>query len=430
MDILTAISCYGHAASRLDARGPVDKRRMAPRSFVHHALQRTTMSKNKEVADRRSWWRKHFDDHPGAATKISDTFVKSDTGQTKTRKVYCKACLVADIQQIMVEDLHAFDQRRLNAVRTEREIQIHRELINWFVYIGLTLITIYGVWGKARSSPGTGGFIRYAVTTCINHLKPCPNQPTDVHLQAQTEAESPKKQRYSPYGNAWSGVTLVARPFPSGSRSSRMPPPSLPPSTRFNSPALHSQTSRGPSPAMSTQPSPQSLSVLPLPMINTLPSPYGSLRSPLYPDQSPAMSTPHSLCVEPPASHIIQSVSPLSQGEWSQELQARFETQIARLTASAGLPLTWVDNPEWIDFVHQFLPAAKSPSRKILTTRLIPCLAKDYCRLAKDSSRDQNATIQANGWTGGNFHHLLAFMIAVGKKVRPTIFTGSTNNYC
>ena len=139
---------------------------------------------------------------------------------------------------------------------------------------------------------------------------------------------------------------------------------------------------------------------------------------------------PHSLYVEPPTSHIMRSASPFSQGEWSHELQTRFETQIARLTASAGLPLSWVDNPEWIDFVHQFLPAAKSPSRKVLTARLIPRLAKDYCQLAKVSSRDQNATIQADGWTGGNFHHLLAFMIAVKKKVGPTVFTGPTNECC
>jgi len=37
--------------------------------------------------------------------------------------------------------------------------------------------------------------------------------------------------------------------------------------------------------------------------------------------------------------------------------------------------------------------------------------------VAKESSRSQNATIQADGWTGVNFIHLLTFMIAVKKKV-------------
>lgn len=194
-----------------------------------------------------------------------------------------------------------------------------------------------------------------------------------------------------------------------------MPPPSLPPSTRFNLPALHLQTPPLPSPAISTLPSPQ-LSALPSPLINTFPTPYGSPH-PLHSDQSPAVSAPSSLSVEPPASHILQSMPQPSSQSWSEELQIKFETHIARLTVSAGLLLSWVDNPEWIDLVHQFLPAAKSPSRKALTTRIIPHITKIYRQIAKDSSRDQNATIQADGWTGTNFHHLLAFMIAVKMKV-------------
>lgn len=105
-------------------------------------------------------------------------------------------------------------------------------------------------------------------------------------------------------------------------------------------------------------------------------------------------------------------------GVWSPELQAKFETCLARLTAAAGLPLSWVDNPEWIDFVHQFLPGAISPSRKVLTTRLVPRAAESYRQLAKEVSKDQNATIQGDGWTGINFHHLLGFMISVNRKVR------------
>ena len=277
------------------------------------------------------------------------------------------------------------------------------------------------MWGKARSSVGTGGFIRYAASTCINHLKSCPNHVPDVHERAKGEAESPKKQRYSPYGTTWSqlGETPVPGMFPSGSRSSQMLPPSLPPSTRFNSPALHLQTSTLPSPIISALPSPQ-LSALPSPLINTLPLSYGNHYPHTHYNQSPA-SVPHSLHVEPATSHILRPTPPPSWGDWSQELQIRFETQVARLTASAGLPLSWVDNPEWIDFVHQFLPAAKSPSRKVLTTRLIPHIAKNYRNIAKESSKDQNATVQADGWTGANFHHLLAFMIAVKKKVRCTI---------
>ena len=270
------------------------------------------------------------------------------------------------------------------------------------------------MWNKSRTSGGTGGFTRYAASTCINHLRSCPNHPPVIHQRA--EAESPKKQRYSPYGTTWQGATLVPDTLPSGSRSSQMLPPSLPPSTRFNSPTLYLQMTTLPSPTISALPSPQ-LSALPSPLINALSLSHGNPYPLLYPDQSPAVSTPHSLHVEPVTSHMLQ-LTPLSHlGDWSQALQVTFETQIARLTASAGLPLSWVDNPEWIDFIHQFLLAAKSPSRKVLTTRLIPRLAKSYRQIAKDSSKDQNATIQAEGWTGVNFHHLLAFMIAVKGKV-------------
>jgi hypothetical protein len=89
---------------------------------------------------------------------------------------------------------------------------------------------------------------------------------------------------------------------------------------------------------------------------------------------------------------------------------------------AASLPLSWVDNPEWIDLVHQFLPMARSPSRKVLTTRLVPRLVEEYRKTTKELLRDQNATIQADGWTGANFHHLLAFMITAKKKARSLIF--------
>ena len=283
------------------------------------------------------------------------------------------------------------------------------------------------MWGKTRTSSGAGGFIRYAASTCVNHLRYCSNQPTDVREQA--EAESPKKQWYSPYGTirSWPGATN----FPFGPGSSQMLPPSLPPSTRFSSPALHLHTSALPSPATSALPSPAisvlpspaistpsspQLSALALPSISTLPPPYATY--PLWhSDQNPGLSVHHSLHVEPPTSLISQPTTLSSQRDWLKELQTKFETQIARLTASAGLPLSWVDNPEWINFIHLFLPAAKSLSRKVLTTRLIPCVAQDYRKIAKYSSRDQNATIQADGWTAANFHHLLTFMIALKKKV-------------
>jgi hypothetical protein len=188
-----------------------------------------------------------------------------------------------------------------------------------------------------------------------------------------------KKLWYSPYGETpFSRVLSTPGMFPSGSGSLQMlPSPSLPPS-RLASLALHLQMSTLPSPANSAAPSPQ-LSALSFPLINVLPSPFGNAH------------------VEPAAFHTSQPAQPSSWGDWSQDLQKQFEIQIARLTAAAGLPLSWVDNLEWIDFVHWFLPAAKSPSRKVLTTRLIPHVVEEYCRVSKESSGGQNATIQADG---------------------------------
>ena len=93
----------------------------------------------------------------------------------------------------------------------------------------------YAVWSKSRTTDGPGGFTRYATKTCLNHLKVCPNQPYNVRQWA--EMGSPKKSvRYSPYETTQLGATSVPGTFLS---SFQMLPPPGPPSTRFNSPALH-----------------------------------------------------------------------------------------------------------------------------------------------------------------------------------------------
>lgn len=103
---------------------------------------------------------------------------------------------------------------------------------------------------------------------------------------------------------------------------------------------------------------------------------------------------------------------------WSGDKQRRFEYRLTRLTASAGLPLSWVDNPEWIDFCEDFIPAAKSPSRKTLTRRLLPSAVAEFRAEAKAVAKGHEATMQADGWTGTNNHHLIAIMITVDKQVR------------
>ena len=80
--------------------------------------------------ERRSWWRKHFDDHPGIADETTDSYVLSGTGKTKSYKVYCKACLAADVERMMIADMNAVDQGRLTSARTEHEINTYCESID------------------------------------------------------------------------------------------------------------------------------------------------------------------------------------------------------------------------------------------------------------------------------------------------------------
>ena len=242
------------------------------------------------------------------------------------------------------------------------------------------------------------GFLRYAKTTLINHLKVCHRQSEAVRSRARSKKVSPRKQAYSAPGSTRSntqqlpcvqfdpGTSHNSPPFP------QMLPPSVP-STRACSPTA-------------------SLSGL---------SPYVNLTVPLNNNLSFSPAQSFSDLPTP----VSQSLSILidDPGIRSPEFQAKFEDRIARLTVAAGLPLSWVDNPEWIDFINDFLPCARSPSRKVLTNHLIPTAAKHHKDMAKVAAKNQNITLQADGWTGVNFHHLLAFMISFDKQVRFKLLT-------
>ena len=101
---------------------------------------------------------------------------------------------------------------------------------------------------------------------------------------------------------------------------------------------------------------------------------------------------------------------------WTSEKQRSFENRLGRLTASAGLPFSWVNNPEWLAFLDEFIPAAVSPGRQTLSRRIIPKLVEELRTQVKKEVNGRNATIQADGWTGENHHHLIAFMVTVNSK--------------
>lgn len=111
------------------------------------------------------------------------------------------------------------------------------------------------------------------------------------------------------------------------------------------------------------------------------------------------------------------ALAPPPPSGWNDGRQARFEERVMHLTASAGFPLSWVENPEWLAFCHEFLPAAKSPSRKVLTQRLLPHTLTQFQSRAMQRVAGKNATASCDGWTGENFHHYIAFMVSVNAEV-------------
>ncbi|KAG2066160.1 hypothetical protein BDR04DRAFT_1030769 [Suillus decipiens] len=96
---------------------------------------------------------------------------------------------------------------------------------------------------------------------------------------------------------------------------------------------------------------------------------------------------------------------------WTDADQADWEAGLARVTASAGLPLRWVENPEWLKLCDRFIPRAKIPSAKVLTKRVMPHVLHGLKVTAKEECRGAVATLQCDGWTGENSHHLLGFMM-------------------
>jgi hypothetical protein len=52
--------------------------------------------------------------------------------------------------------------------------------------------------------------------------------------------------------------------------------------------------------------------------------------------------------------------------------------------------------------MDKYIPAANSPSQKVLTKRIIPKLVDELQNAAKKETQGKNVTLQADAWTGGN----------------------------
>ncbi|KIK90994.1 hypothetical protein PAXRUDRAFT_150555, partial [Paxillus rubicundulus Ve08.2h10] len=102
---------------------------------------------------------------------------------------------------------------------------------------------------------------------------------------------------------------------------------------------------------------------------------------------------------------------------WTPGDQADWEAALARLTASAGLPLWWAKNPEWKKLCDCFLTKAKNPSLKVLTNHLIPDILNWLKASAEEECWGSEVTLQCDGWTGENHHHLIGFMMTSQQKL-------------
>ncbi|KAF9041599.1 ribonuclease H-like domain-containing protein [Panaeolus papilionaceus] len=102
---------------------------------------------------------------------------------------------------------------------------------------------------------------------------------------------------------------------------------------------------------------------------------------------------------------------------WDVHRQKLFEEKLICVIASANLPFNFVTNPEFLSFCAEFIPQARIPSRKSLTLTVMPRFLHQVQTSNRETARGQQATVQCDGWTGGDNHHLVAFMATTATKV-------------
>lgn len=216
------------------------------------------------------------------------------------------------------------------------------------------------------------------VDILLNHLRTCSLQPDHIKNRAETEHEQRKNQDKTPRANR------VAAPSGHGRMQPSMlfvPDPNAPMAP--GQPGLHhfpagvsqqqptydqqmfwfdqgSAAGRGEhySPPGSVGPS------------DSIGGPTLSRQPSLYSTESDISASSTGTKRRRLASQA--SHSPTFVPVWSDGQQLAFERGIARITASAGLSLSWVENPEVVAFFQMFLPQGNMPSRGVLTRRIIP----------------------------------------------------------
>ncbi|KAL7281578.1 hypothetical protein ACG7TL_004895 [Trametes sanguinea] len=375
--------------------------------------------RRKQTTGRtRGWWRQYFHDHPGASSRQEDAYLGDKT------KVYCKECMQRHIVQLQALDQDELARGARAAVRSEESIVAH-------------LWTLNGQQDNAGR-----GYLSSRSKTLIAHLKTCSYQPDAVRQSAIEYQEQEKHardlqvtdatlRRVSGSSSHAQAAVNVAIPVPNPVGFQSGLQLSLPgPSGLQDTP----QSSRSLPPLLVQPLSPDSAALTQADFVGTSSSPVS-----LSPWQSRAHTPSESAGVSSNASSpsiagfelsrrthtsLRHSISVRQLGPpppqalaWTDAVQARFESLLIRLTVAANLPLSWVQCPVWLTFCDEFLPAAVAPSRKVLTERLLPAEVEHYRSKAIASTPEgEPATLQGDGWTGINSHHLLGFMMTADRQ--------------
>ncbi|KAI0363606.1 hypothetical protein BV20DRAFT_1007124, partial [Pilatotrama ljubarskyi] len=383
----------------------------------------------QQVQGERSWIRSFFYDHPDYISRASAAYDGDKV------KVWCKKCF-----EKRVADEIQSDSLRGNPRRSSEDIE-------------------RALWALSKEASRSTRWIRSHIPEMLVHVRNCILQSPSDREEAGARHDganlSPRRrQRAEARRNANTGppppfsipadpalIVTAAAAAAAASANVFAPNPNIPqsmiPSSSRPASDLSPLVIPGSMLSMSTPAAPQHSpysSSLPPVSASPSPSPSPSLaqgvlglrrNSPVeFPSPVPFKRMRHGgrslsrqSSLQPIASHPA----------WNEARQATFESRLARLTASCGWSLTWVENIEWIDFCADFIPQAIVPSHKVLGNRLIPAEVEKFRKSAQEACRGRLATLQCDGYTALNQHHLIAFMITVNGKVY-TIRAYDTSN--
>ncbi|KAL4062301.1 hypothetical protein V8B97DRAFT_2026853 [Scleroderma yunnanense] len=117
----------------------------------------------------------------------------------------------------------------------------------------------------------------------------------------------------------------------------------------------------------------------------------------------------------PPGDGLLYTPSPSPSPGPSNAHQEHFEQYTANIRTFCGLLFNLVENQAVRNFLDNFLPLAAhvTPMSLAISSPTVLCEVNQYKQAAKSASKGCQATLQTDGWTGINFHHLIAIMVTI-----------------